>query len=42
MGCKTEIQVILAQSAEESIAEVGKTTTADFTERFIKNAIFIL
>lgn len=44
MDCKTEIEVILAQSREEDIAEVGrKTTTAeDFIARFIKKAILIL
>lgn len=43
MDCKTKMQIILAKSVEESIAEAGKTATAeDFIERFIKNAIFIL
>lgn len=43
MDCKTEIEVILAQSGEEHIAEVGRKTTAeDFIARFIEKAIFLL
>lgn len=44
MDCKNKIEVILAQSREERIAEEGRktTTTEDFIARFIKKAIFIL